>query len=157
MANERGCPSFARKRTTHRDTRPTSATDESLLDAHSTTVAEVAEAVAPSVVGIEGPRKRGGALGDSGSGFVLTPDGFVLTKGHVVHEAKAIEAALSDGTHRAAQRIGEDPETDLAVLRVDGPDLILRGPDGRSTFGPTTSSSRSATPSGFSTPSRQAS
>lgn len=106
--------------------------DEALLDAYSTTVARVAETVAPSVVGVEVEREgQGRSRGGSGSGFVFTPDGFVLTNSHVVHGASSVEVALSDGTHRSAQLIGDDPETDLTVLRVDDSD-VDSAPLGRS-------------------------
>jgi S1-C subfamily serine protease len=94
------------------------APDGALLDAYSRTVSHVARLARPSVAHITVTRARSNQAG--GSGFAFTTDGFVLTNSHVVHEAKDIVAAFADGAEYGARLVGEDPDTDVAVLRLEG-------------------------------------
>src|SRR3984957_18325810 len=94
--------------------------DGQLLDAYSETVSGAAMNVAPAVVNIQIKNPSLGRRGEGGgSGFFIAPDGFILTNSHVVHSAKSIEVTLHDARTFSATLIGEDPVTELAVIRSD--------------------------------------
>jgi S1-C subfamily serine protease len=112
----------------------TPPSDDELLDAYSRAVITAAERVSPSVLNLEvrQPSARGQAVDPRfpqqarghGSGFIFTPDGFILTNSHVVHNAGKIEVTLTDGRSFQADLVGDDPETDLAVVRIEAVNLI---------------------------------
>jgi S1-C subfamily serine protease len=94
--------------------------ERDLLDAYSRAVVDVVEAVTPSVVSIRivAANRRGDTGEGAGSGFVVAPDGFVVTNDHVVERAKSVTVVFTDGRELGARVVGTDPATDLALLRV---------------------------------------
>jgi S1-C subfamily serine protease len=112
----------------------TAPDDTALLDAYSRGGGDVAEAVSPAVVRTEAelppdPRAARAARGPeqlprgTGSGFIFTPDGYIFTNSHVVSGARRLQVSLNDGTQLQASLVGDDPHTDLAIIRVSGTGL----------------------------------
>ena len=100
---------------------PTETTPDErpLFDAYSQAVIDVVETVGPAVVRVETPPDRDkGQRGGTGSGVVISPDGLVVTNSHVVQGAAAVRLALPDTRTVKARVLGNDPHTDLALLRV---------------------------------------
>src|SRR5258708_833853 len=118
-----------------RDTVETEALDQptvsdhELLDSYSKTISTVVEKVGPTVVNIrthhiDRASRNGSESGGTGSGFLIAPDGFILTNSHVVHGAARLEVTLAGGRQYGASLVGEDPETDLAVIRINASQLV---------------------------------
>ncbi len=95
--------------------RPT-ASDAELLDAYSQAVIHVVETVSPAVISITG--RDGNGRGGSGSGFIVTPDGYAITNSHVVDDRANLEAETTEGDRLLAELVGDDPATDLAIVRL---------------------------------------
>ncbi len=101
---------------------PAGDADLELLDAYSRAVVSVVDSVGPAVVSIAVGQQRRGTEADqtgAGSGVVIAPDGYILTNDHVVQNADRLNVRLTDGTSLSATLIGQDPATDLAVIRAD--------------------------------------
>jgi S1-C subfamily serine protease len=109
---------------------PVRISNEPLLDAYSRAVTGAVDVVAPSVVSIEVSKKDPGGRGRSdhatggGSGFVFASDGLILTNSHVVEGSTKVQVALPDGRDCVADVVGQDPDTDIAVIRITAPDLV---------------------------------
>ena len=109
---------------------PVPPDDQALLDAYSRAVIDVVDRVGPTVVrlDIEAGSRRGG----TGSGVIVAPDGLVLTNSHVVDGAARVNVSTVDGRSLTAQVVGNDPDTDLALVRIDAPVTLPAAPLGNS-------------------------
>lgn len=92
--------------------------DAGLLDAYSTTVADAVDRIGPAVCRIE--RLSDNRASGHGSGFVIAPDGLIVTNFHVVGDARAVRVAMPDGASTEGRVLGRDPDTDIALVRADG-------------------------------------
>lgn len=105
---------------------------QAFIDPYSSLIINASGKVSPSVAQIlvykpDSRRRSGDGQGGTGSGFLISPEGFIVTNSHVVHKAEKIEVNLPDGTSYQAVAIGEDPSTDIAVIRVYGHNFIHAG------------------------------
>ncbi|PJZ68989.1 serine protease [Leptospira perolatii] len=98
---------------------PAQVEEREILDAYSRSVIFAADSIGPTVahLQVESSRSNGGG---SGSGFLFTPDGYLATNSHVVHGSRKIKVKLQDGTSKEAELVGDDPFTDIAVVRIQG-------------------------------------
>ncbi len=113
---------------------PAASEDQALLDAYSRAVIDVVERVGPAVVGlaVQVGQANGRTRGGAGSGVVVAPDGLILTNSHVAGAASRIEVTTADGLHLKARLVGDDPDTDLALLRIDEAVTLTAAPLGDS-------------------------
>ncbi|HUS38820.1 MAG: trypsin-like peptidase domain-containing protein [Pirellulales bacterium] len=118
LQSDAGEPDSTRKQSA--GSKPRSR-DAEMLDAYSRAVIEVVENASPAVIGVSAP--RGAKLSGSGTGFLITPDGYALTNSHVVAARDSMSATTTDGDRLDAQVIGDDPATDLALIRLAANDL----------------------------------
>jgi S1-C subfamily serine protease len=93
--------------------------EAALLDAYSRAVIDVVETVSPAVVRLDVRSAERGRQGGSGSGVIVSPDGLVLTNSHVAGGSARIRATTADGQNLTAQVVGDDPDTDLALVRIN--------------------------------------
>ena len=106
----------------NRDNQPAKHSDLELLDAYSRAVITVVDTVGPSVVSVSvgrSDRRQAPEQAGAGSGVVIAPDGYILTNDHVIQNAGSLSVSLTDGTILTASRVGQDPPSDLAVIRAD--------------------------------------
>src|SRR5262245_26995657 len=93
--------------------------DEELLDAYSSAVIGVVDKLGPAVASLRVRRGFRGMMAGEGSGVVVAPDGYVLTNSHVAHRAPKVSVMLADGARLDGHVVGDDPPTDLALVKVD--------------------------------------
>jgi len=106
--------------------------DQALLDAYSRAVIDVVERVGPAVVRLDVTSDQERRGGGTGSGVIVAPDGLILTNSHVVGGAARVSATTVDGRSLTARVVGDDPDTDLALVRVDAPVTLPAAPLGNS-------------------------